>query len=99
MRIKLTVLEQNGVGPWPSGGLRMAGGGRLEFPKIFRRASQHLPNISMSTWPSWLRIGLFLPVLGINVFVLKRVLVQFAPFPGLFLTAALIATLHLLRLR
>ena len=47
----------------------------------------------MSTWPSWLRIGLFLPVLGINVFVLKRVLVQFAPFPGLFLTAALIAFL------
>ena len=30
---------------------------------------------------------------GLNAFVLKRLLVQFAPFPGLFLTAALIAFL------
>ena len=47
----------------------------------------------MPIWPSWLRLGLLLPVLGLNAFVIKRVLVQFAPFPGLFLTAALIAFL------
>ena len=47
----------------------------------------------MITWPAWLRLGLVLPLLGVNVYVLKRVLVQFAPFPGLFLTAALIAFL------
>ena len=45
------------------------------------------------SWPGWLRVGLALPLLGLNAFVLKRVLVQFAPFPGLFLTAALIAFL------
>ena len=47
----------------------------------------------MTPWPAWLRLGLLLPVLGLNAFVLKRLLVQFAPFPGLFLTAALIAFL------
>ena len=47
----------------------------------------------MTPWPAWLRLGLLLPLLGLNAFVLKRVLVQFAPFPGLFLTAALIAFL------
>ena len=47
----------------------------------------------MNAWPAWFRIGLVLPVIGLNVFVLKRVLVQFAPFPGLFITAALIAFL------
>ena len=47
----------------------------------------------MTSWPAWLRLGLLLPVLGLNAFVLKRLLVQFAPFPGLFLTAALIAFL------
>ena len=47
----------------------------------------------MNTWPAWFRIGLVLPVIGLNVLVLKRVLVQFAPFPGLFITAALIAFL------
>ena len=47
----------------------------------------------MTAWPAWLRLGLLLPVLGLNAFVLKRLLVQFAPFPGLFLTAALIAFL------
>ena len=47
----------------------------------------------MTPWPAWLRLGLVLPLLGLNAFVLKRVLVQFAPFPGLFLTAALIAFL------
>ena len=45
------------------------------------------------SWSGWLRVGLALPLLGLNAFVLKRVLVQFAPFPGLFLTAALIAFL------
>ena len=47
----------------------------------------------MTPWPAWLRLGLLLPLVGANAFVLKRVLVQFAPFPGLFLTAALIAFL------
>ena len=47
----------------------------------------------MTLWPAWLRLGLLLPLLGLNAFVLKRLLVQFAPFPGLFLTAALIAFL------
>ena len=47
----------------------------------------------MTPWPAWLQLGLLLPVLGLNAFVLKRLLVQFAPFPGLFLTAALIAFL------
>ena len=47
----------------------------------------------MTPWPAWLRLGLVLPMVGLNAFVLKRVLVQFAPFPGLFLTAALIAFL------
>ena len=47
----------------------------------------------MTPWPAWLRLGLLLPVLGLNAFVIKRLLVQFAPFPGLFLTAALIAFL------
>ena len=47
----------------------------------------------MTLWPTWLRLGLVLPLVGLNAFVLKRVLVQFAPFPGLFLTAALIAFL------
>ena len=32
-------------------------------------------------------------MLGLNAFVLKGLLVEFAPFPGLFLTAALIAFL------
>ena len=45
----------------------------------------------MTPWPAWVRLGLLRPVLGLNAFVLKRLLVQFAPFPGLFLTAALIA--------
>ena len=47
----------------------------------------------MTSWPAWLRLGLLLPVLGLNAFVLKGLFVQFAPFPGLFLTAALIAFL------
>ena len=47
----------------------------------------------MTPWPAWLRLGLVLPLVGLNAFVLKRLLVQFAPFPGLFLTAALIAFL------
>ena len=47
----------------------------------------------MTPWPAWLRLGLLLPLLGLNAFVLKRLLVQFAPFPGLFLTAALMAFL------
>ena len=47
----------------------------------------------MTPWPAWLRLGLVLPLVGLNAFVIKRVLVQFAPFPGLFLTAALIAFL------
>jgi len=51
----------------------------------------------MTPWPAWLRLGLLLPVLGLNAFVLKRLLVQFAPFPGLFLTAAFGPALPLAR--
>ena len=47
----------------------------------------------MTPWPAWLRFGLLLPLIGVNAFVLKAVLVEFAPFPGLFLTSALIAFL------
>ena len=47
----------------------------------------------MTPWPAWLRFGLLLPLVGVNAFVLKAVLVEFAPFPGLFLTSALIAFL------
>ena len=47
----------------------------------------------MTPWLPWLRFGLVLPLLGLNAFVVKSLFVQFAPFPGLFLTAALIAFL------
>ena len=33
----------------------------------------------MTVWPAWLRLGLVLPLLGVNAFVIKRVMVQFAP--------------------
>ena len=44
-------------------------------------------------WPSWLRWGLALPLLTLNLYVLRQLLLPLAPFPGLFLTAALIAFL------
>ena len=47
----------------------------------------------MTFWPAWLRLGLLLPLLGLNAAVLKLLLVPFAPFPGLFVTAALLAFL------
>ncbi|MDC0260545.1 TqsA-like transmembrane protein [Synechococcus sp. SYN20] len=43
--------------------------------------------------PAWMRWGLALPLLTLNLFVLRQLLVPLAPFPGLFLTAALIAFL------
>ena len=43
--------------------------------------------------PAWMRLGLALPLLTLNLFVLRQLLVPLAPFPGLFLTAALIAFL------
>ena len=43
--------------------------------------------------PVWMRWGLALPLLTLNLFVLRQLLVPLAPFPGLFLTAALIAFL------
>ncbi|MEB3176069.1 MAG: AI-2E family transporter [Synechococcus sp.] len=43
--------------------------------------------------PRWLRLSLVLPLLGLNLFVLRQVLLRLAPFPALFLAAALIAFL------
>ncbi|WP_457767081.1 AI-2E family transporter [Cyanobium sp. ULC065] len=43
--------------------------------------------------PLWVRFGLTLPLLVLNMFVLRQVLVPLAPFPSLFLGAALIAFL------
>jgi predicted PurR-regulated permease PerM len=41
--------------------------------------------------PPWLRISLALPLLVLNLWVLRQLLVPLAPFPALFLTAALLA--------
>ena len=41
--------------------------------------------------PPWLRFSLALPLLVLNLWVLRQLLVPLAPFPALFLTAALIA--------
>ena len=43
--------------------------------------------------PGWMRWSLALPLLTLNLFVLRQLTVPLAPFPGLFLTAALIAFL------
>lgn len=43
--------------------------------------------------PPWLKAGLALPLLLLNVWVLRQLLVPLAPFPALFVTAALIAFL------
>jgi predicted PurR-regulated permease PerM len=43
--------------------------------------------------PPWLRISLALPLLTLNLWVLKQLLLPLAPFPALFLTAALLAFL------
>ena len=44
-------------------------------------------------WPSWLRWGLALPLFTLNLYVLRQLLLPLAPFPGLFVTSALIAFL------
>ena len=44
-------------------------------------------------FPRWLRLSLVLPLLGVNLFVLRQVMLRLAPFPALFLAAALIAFL------
>ncbi len=43
--------------------------------------------------PIWLRLSLALPLFALNLWVLRQLLVPLAPFPGLFVTAALIAFL------
>ena len=43
--------------------------------------------------PPWLRFSLALPLLVLNLWVLRQLLLPLAPFPALFLTAALIAFL------
>ncbi len=43
--------------------------------------------------PLWLRLSLALPLLVLNLWVLRQLLVPLAPFPALFLGAALIAFL------
>ena len=44
-------------------------------------------------WPVWLRWSLALPLVTLNLYVCRQLLLPLAPFPGLFLTAALIAFL------
>jgi predicted PurR-regulated permease PerM len=43
--------------------------------------------------PLWLRLSLALPLLALNLWVLRQLLLPLAPFPALFVTAALIAFL------
>ncbi|MBW0167583.1 MAG: AI-2E family transporter [Vulcanococcus sp.] len=43
--------------------------------------------------PLWLRLSLALPLLALNLWVLRQLLLPLAPFPALFLAAALIAFL------
>jgi predicted PurR-regulated permease PerM len=43
--------------------------------------------------PPWLKAGLALPLLVLNLWVLRQLLLPLAPFPALFVTAALIAFL------
>jgi predicted PurR-regulated permease PerM len=43
--------------------------------------------------PLWLRLSLALPLLTLNIWVLRQLLLPLAPFPALFLAAALIAFL------
>ncbi|MCP9775358.1 AI-2E family transporter [Cyanobium sp. WAJ14-Wanaka] len=43
--------------------------------------------------PPWLKVGLALPLLVLNLWVLRQLLLPLAPFPALFLGAALIAFL------
>ena len=43
--------------------------------------------------PPWLRFGLALPLLALNLWVLRQLLLPLAPFPALFLGASLIAFL------
>lgn len=51
------------------------------------------PMLERLVLPPWLRIALALPLLTLNLWVLQQLLVPLAPFPALFLTAALIAFL------
>ena len=43
--------------------------------------------------PPWLKAALALPLLGLNLWVLRQLLLPLAPFPALFVAAALIAFL------
>lgn len=43
--------------------------------------------------PPWLKVGLALPLLVLNLWVLRQLLLPLAPFPALFVAAALIAFL------
>ena len=50
--------------------------------------------MSTTRWlPRWLRLSLALPLLVLNLFVLRQLLLPLAPFPALFVAAALIAFL------
>ncbi|MCT0217565.1 AI-2E family transporter [Synechococcus sp. CS-1329] len=49
--------------------------------------------ISPTPFTAWQRLGLALPLLVLNFWVLRQLLLPLAPFPALFLTAALIAFL------
>ena len=39
--------------------------------------------------PRWLRLSLILPLLGLNLFVLRQLLLRLAPFPALFISCLL----------
>ena len=43
--------------------------------------------------PLWLRLSRALPLLALNLWVLRQLLLPLAPFPALFVAAALIAFL------
>ena len=43
--------------------------------------------------PLWLRLSLALPLLTLNLWVLRQLLLPLAPFPALFVAAALVAFL------
>ena len=51
------------------------------------------PLLERLVLPPWLRFGLALPLLVLNLWVLRQLLVPLAPFPALFMAAALLAFL------
>ena len=65
------------------GGFQVAFVGTMAFSWVLERL----------VLPPWLRFSLALPLLVLNLWVLRQLLQPLAPFPALFLTAALLAFL------